>query len=76
MDEIEIVGQVIGGKIGDIVIREKSGKNLEIGDLIVSEEENSFLILQIFALEYGSQIEERMQQMMSGVNLEQNAKNT
>ena len=45
MDEIEIVGQVIGGKIGDIVIREKSGKNLEIGDLIVSEEENSFLIL-------------------------------
>ena len=76
MDEIEIVGQVIGGKIGDIVIREKSGKNLEIGDLIVSEEENSFLILQIFALEYGSQIEERMQQMMSGVNLEQDVKNT
>ena len=29
MDEIEIVGQVIGGKIGDIVIREKSGKNLK-----------------------------------------------
>ncbi len=75
MDEIEIVGQVIGGKIGDIVIREKSGKNLEIGDLIISEEENSFLILQAFALEYGSQIEERMQQMMSGVNLEQDVKN-
>ena len=76
MDEIEIVGQVIGGKIGDIVVREKSGKNLEIGDLIVSEEESSFLILQAFALEYGSQIEERMQQMMSGVNLEQGIKDT
>tara|TARA_Y100000590_G_C15738013_1_gene1019273 strand:- start:3381 stop:4961 length:1581 start_codon:yes stop_codon:yes gene_type:complete len=74
MEEIEIVGQVIGGKIGDILIREKSGKNLEIGDLLVSEEENSFLILQTFALEYGSQIEERMQQMMSGVNLEQDVK--
>ncbi len=74
MDEIEIVGQVIGGKIGDIIVREKSGKNLEIGELIVSEEENSFLILQAFALEYGSQIEERMQQMMSGVNLEQGIK--
>ena len=74
MDEIEIVGQVIGGKIGDIIVREKSGKNLEIGDLIVSEEENSFLILQAFALEYGSQIEERMQQMISGVNLEQGVK--
>ena len=76
MDEIEIVGQVIGGKIGDIVIREKSGRNLEIGDLIVSEEENSFLILQAFTLEYGSQIEERMQEMMSGVNLEQGVKDT
>ena len=74
MDEIEIVGQVIGGKIGDIIVREKSGKSLEIGELIVSEEENSFLILQAFALEYGSQIEERMQQMMSGVNLEQGVK--
>ena len=76
MNEIEIVGQVIGGKIGDIVIREKSGRNLEIGDLIVSEEENSFLILQAFTLEYGSQIEERMQEMMSGVNLEQGVKDT
>ena len=76
MDEIEIVGQVIGGKIGDIIVREKSGKNLEIGDLLVSEEERSFLILQVFALEYGSQIEERMQQMMSGVNLEQGVKDT
>ena len=51
MEEIEIVGQVIGGKIGDIIIREKSGRNLEIGDLIVSEEEKSFLILQAFTLE-------------------------
>ena len=38
MDEVNIVGQVIGGDFGDIVIREKSGKNLEIGDLLVSEE--------------------------------------
>ncbi len=71
MDEISIAGQVVGGKFGDIVIRQKSGKNLEIGDLMVSEENGSFLILQVFVLEYGSQIQDRMQQMMSGVNLEQ-----
>lgn len=71
MDELDIVGQVIGGQFGDIVIREKSGKNLEIGDLLVSEEEGSILILQVFALEYGSQIQDKIQQMMSGVNLEQ-----
>ncbi len=48
MNEVDIVGQVIGGEFGDIVIREKSGKNLEIGDLLVSEEDNGFLILQVF----------------------------
>ncbi len=71
MDEFSIAGQVVGGKFGDIIIRQKSGKDLEIGDLMVSEENGSFLILQVFALEYGSQIQDRMQQMMSGVNLEQ-----
>jgi len=76
MDEVNIVGQVIGGDFGDIVIREKSGKDLEIGDLLVSEESEGILILQVFSLEYGSQILERMQQMMSGVNLEQGASNT
>ena len=71
MEEISIIGQVVGGKFGDIIVRQKAGTNLEIGDLLVSEEDNSFLILQVFALQYGSQIQERMQQMMSGVNLEQ-----
>ena len=71
MDELSIVGQVVGGSFGDIVIRQKAGTDLEIGDLMVSEENGSFLILQVFALEYGSQIQDKMQQMMSGVNLEQ-----
>ena len=44
MNEIEIVGQVIGGKIGDIIVREKSGKNLEIGELIVSEEDRKSVV--------------------------------
>ena len=60
MDEISVVGQVVGGKFGDIIIRQKSGSNLEIGDLMVSEENGSFLILQVFALEYGSQIQDKM----------------
>lgn len=71
MDEFKVAGQIIGGNFGDIIVRQKHGTNLEIGDLMVSEENGSFLILQVFALEYGSQIQDRMQQMMSGVNLEQ-----
>lgn len=73
MNDVNVVGQVIGGGFGDIVVREKAGKNLEIGDLLVSEEDDSTLILQVFALQYGSQIQDKMQQMMSGVNLEQGA---
>jgi len=75
MNEVDIVGQVIGGEFGDIIVREKAGKNLEIGDLLVSEENGSHLILQVFSLEYGSQIHEKMQQMMAGVDMEQGAKN-
>ncbi|MDC8438233.1 MAG: ATP-binding protein, partial [Candidatus Nitrosotenuis sp.] len=63
MNDVDIVGQVIGGSFGDILVREKSGRNLEIGDLLVSDENGSFLILQVFALEYGSQIQDKMQQM-------------
>ncbi len=70
MDELHVVGQVVGGNFGDILIRQKAGTDLEIGDLMVSEENGSFLILQVSALEYGSQIQDMMQQMMSGVNLE------
>ena len=73
MDEVSVVGQVVGGKFRDIIIRQKSGTDLEIGDLMVSEEDNSFLILQVFALEYGSQIQDKMQQMISGVRLEQDS---
>lgn len=71
MDDLQVVGQVVGGNFGDILIRQKAGIDLEIGDLMISEENGSFLVLQVFALEYGSQIQDRMQQMMSGVNLEQ-----
>lgn len=71
MDEMSVIGQVIGGKFGDIIIRQKAGNNLEIGGLLVSEEQGSFLIMQVFALEYASQMDDRMQQMISGVNLEE-----
>ncbi|RNJ80763.1 MAG: DUF87 domain-containing protein, partial [Nitrosopumilus sp. B06] len=67
----KIAGQVVGGKFGDIIIRQKSGNELEIGDLLISDEGNSFLILQVFELEYGSQIEDKGRQMISGVNMEE-----
>lgn len=76
MKEITVAGQVVGGKFGSIIIRQKSGCALEIGDLLTSaEEDDYFLILQVFALEYGSQIQDSMRQMISGVSMEQGAVN-
>ena len=73
MEDMLVAGQVVGGGFGDIIIRQKHGKNLEIGDLMVSDEDGSYLILQVFGLEYGSQIQDRMKEVMSGVNLEQSS---
>ena len=66
----EIVGQVVGGNFSDIVVRQKDGKNLEIGSILVSRQGDASLILQVFSLEYGSQIDRSMQEMMSGQGLE------
>jgi len=30
MDDLQIVGQVVGGKFGDIVIRQKAGTNFRL----------------------------------------------
>ena len=68
---MNVSGQVVGGGIGNILVRQQSGSQLEVGDLLVSEEEDSILILQVFGLQYGSQIDGRVQEMMSGVVLEE-----
>ena len=68
---MNVAGQVVGGGIGKILVRQQSDSSLEIGDLLVSEEDGSILILQVFGLQYGSQIDGRMQEMISGVDLEE-----
>lgn len=70
MSNLDIVGQIVAGEFGSILIREKGGKKLELGDLLVSRESNSSLILQVFDLVYGSQIPQETHELMSGINLE------
>ena len=65
-----VVGQVVGGSFGDILVRQKAGKSLEIGSILVSRQGDTSLILQVFELQYGSQIGQNMQEMMSGQGLE------
>ncbi|MEP0826427.1 MAG: DUF87 domain-containing protein, partial [Nitrososphaera sp.] len=71
MQEIEIAGQVVAGDVANILVREKSGKKLELGDLLVAEEGDSgLLILKVYGLVYGSQIPQLAREMASGLKLE------
>ena len=70
---LDVVGQVIGGGLGQILVRQKAGVTLEIGDILVLEEGETGgnLILSVFDLRYASQIDDKMHEMISGVTLEE-----
>ncbi len=61
-----MVGQIIGGNYGEIWIRQKSGENIELGELLVADD----ILLQVFDLEYGSLLEQRDLARISGMQLE------
>lgn len=70
IEEINIVGQVIGGRVAKIFIREKSGKRIELGSLLIVEEDEDLLILQVYDLKYGSQLSQSTHEMLAGLKLE------
>lgn len=70
---LDVIGQVIGGGFGQILVRQKAGAILEIGDILVLEERETGdnLVLSVFDLRYASQIDDKMHEMISGVALEE-----
>ncbi len=60
------IGQIVGGEYGEVLIRQKSGKTIEIGDMLAIDD----LILQVLDLEYGSLLEQTDIERMSGMELE------
>lgn len=60
------IGQIIGGEYGELCIRQKSGKVIEIGDLLSIGD----IILQVNDLRYGSLIEDNDLARISGMELE------
>jgi DNA helicase HerA-like ATPase len=67
---LDICGQIIAGQFGKILIREKSGQKIELGDLLVVEDEQGLALIQIYNLYYGSQISQLARELISGVKLE------
>ncbi len=63
-------GLVIRGEIGKIILREKAGANIELGELLISEGETKNL-MQVYDLVYASQLSEQNIELISGIKLEQ-----
>ncbi|WP_455240491.1 ATP-binding protein [Methanothermobacter tenebrarum] len=68
---ISAIGQIIGGETSKIFIRERSGSRIELGDLLVAEEDDgNYSILQVKDLVYHSQVPQVMRELASGIQLE------
>ncbi|MBW2972263.1 ATP-binding protein [Candidatus Woesearchaeota archaeon] len=65
-----VKGQVVGGELGKVCIRQKSGSHLEIGELLICGDDAQKILLQVFDLTYGSQISQQNLELISGMKLE------
>lgn len=64
-------GQIVGGGLKDIYIREKSDSHMELGDLLVAEGLNQdYTIIQVKDIEYRSQIPQQTLELSAGMKLE------
>ncbi|MBN1156618.1 ATP-binding protein [Candidatus Woesearchaeota archaeon] len=66
-----VVGQIIGGEFSRILLRQKSDKGIELGELLISEAKNSRILLQVYDLMYGSQISQQNLELIAGMKLEE-----
>ena len=68
-----IKGQVISGKFGEILVRQKSDQEIELGELLIAKNKAGKILLQVYDLEYGSQISPQNLELISGMKLEEDA---
>lgn len=71
----QVKGQIISGKFGEIIARQKSDNEFELGEILISDSEdgNLKIFLQVYDLQYGSQISQQNLEMISGMSLEEDA---
>ncbi len=69
-DAQQAIGQVISGGFDRVIVRQKSGVKLEIGELLLADAPDGRILLQVFDLAYGSQLSQQSLELISGVKLE------
>ncbi len=68
---MQVAGSIIYGKHGNIIIRQKSESEIELGELLVVDQPSGdYSILQVFNLQYASQIPDKNLEMLCGMKLE------
>ncbi|MBI2580128.1 MAG: ATP-binding protein [Candidatus Aenigmarchaeota archaeon] len=67
---MEIAGRITDGNFSEIIVRQKHGKSIEIGDLFVADMPSGYAILEAFDLIYGSQLGQAARETASGLMLE------
>ncbi len=68
-----IKGQIIGGSFDSLFMRQKKGEALEIGQLVICENEQFKIILQVVDLKHGSQVSQSNIEYISGMKIEEDA---
>ena len=70
-----IKGKVISGEFGKIIIREKADTCIELGELLISQDDvnKPKILLQAYDLIYGSQLSQANLELISGMTLEEEA---
>jgi len=70
MTENDDVGRIISGEFGEIYVRQRKEKVIEMGDLLVSDTDQGLMILQVTDLLYGSQLPEKVRTLIAGMKNE------
>ena len=71
---MSIKGQIISGEFGRLVMRQKAGVDVEIGELLVCEVQGTKILLQAYDVLYGSQISQQNLELIAGMHLEEDTK--
>src|SRR3989344_5343938 len=63
-------GQILSGEFKSLVLRQKQGCSLELGELLVADQGAEKILLQVYDLFYGSQVSDQNLELISGLQME------
>ena len=71
-----VKGLIIRGEFGKIIARQKAGKEIELGELLVAEAAEQKILLEVVDLLYASQLSDQNIELISGMELEHEQRNS